>query len=930
MFIRERFDKFQDEISKSNINSLVSKADGLFIWAKTATEFILESGMDMAANIQVVLQPKGEDSDFEHPHAKLYELYREILKQYFTKKQSQQQCQLVLGLIISAYEPLTLETLARMLRHGSNMTYSVVKKVIDVLKAVLYLNDRKVYYHLSLAEFLSSEQCPSEFKIERTSQHQNLASICLKVLMTELKFNICNLQTSSIPNCKIQDLKHRIDQCISSPLQYSSQWWANHVENVEESNLIVQGVRDFTSNCQIIFWMECMSLMGKTNGIIPVARMIIKWAQKMKDMNVLTRMQELEKFTNAFSTALHESTPHLYISGCALLPSESLLRENMITHLNHTVKVTSSGHAVRWEKMLHVIQTKDQVNSVVYSPDGQYVAFGSNDMTVRIWNAQTGVQVGEPLKGHTDWVMSVAYSPDGQCVVSGSNDKTVRIWNVQTGVQVGEPLKGHTEWVMSVAYSPDGQYVVSSSDDMTPLKGHTDWVMSVAYSPDGQYVVSSSDDMTVRIWNAQTGVQVGEPLKGHTNPVWSVAYSPDGQYVVSGSTDKTVRIWNAQTGVQVGESMEDHTREVQSVVYSPDGQYVVSGSDDGTVRIWNAQTGVQVGEPLKGHTNPIWSVACSPDGQYVVSGSDDKTVRIWNAQTGVQVGEPLKGHTDWVMSVAYSPDGQCVVSSSDDMTVRIWNAQAGVQVGEPLKGHTNAVQSVAYSPDGQYVVSGSTDNTVRIWNAQTGVQVGEPLKGHTREVQSVAYSPDGQYVVSGSNDKTLRIWNAQTGVQVGEPLKGHTDIVLSVAYSPDGQYVVSGSDDKTVRIWNVQIGVQVGEPLKGHTDRVLSVAYSPDGQCVVSGSFDNSVRIWRIQSFLHNACNLQLPPGTSSGYIDDHGWLHSSNGLLILWLPPHLRGGFREKRQILTIPANTQNSAVFVNWSNFVHGTQWTHCWAST
>ncbi|KIK58572.1 hypothetical protein GYMLUDRAFT_141365, partial [Collybiopsis luxurians FD-317 M1] len=893
-FFRERFADLDDgEISKSDINNLISKADGLFIWANTAMEFI-ESGMDMATNIQVVLQQKGHESEIEHPHARLFDLYGEVLKQYFTNRQSQYQCQLIVGSIISAYEPLTMAALGTMLQIGSNVTYAVVKKVIDVLKAVLYLNDGKVYYHLSLAEFLISEQCPVEFKMKTALQHQNLAKVCMKVLTTELKFNMCNLETSSILNHEIRDLEKRIGQNISSQLQYSAQWWAHHVKNAEATDSIDNGLKEFTSSCQLIFWLECMSLIGKVNKIRVITSKIKKWAGERKDPNLMRGMQELEKFVNVFFVALNESTPHLYVSGCALLPSGSALRK--IIHCEQFVKVRRGGDGVTWEKILHVIDIEQRASSVAYSPDGQYVVSGSKDKTVRIWNAETGLQVGEPLKGHTQAVISVAYSPDGQYIVSGSWDMTVRIWNAETGQQVGEPLKGHIDEVTSVAYSPNGQYVLSGSKDKTvriwnaktglqvgePLKGHTQGVTSVAYTPDGQYVVSGSSDKTVRIWNAETGWQVGEPLKGHTQVVISVAYSPDGQYVLSGSKDKTVRIWNAETvayspdGQYVVSGSSDRTVRIwnaETVVYSPDGlyvvsgswdktvriwnaetvayssdgQYVVSGSSDKTVRIWNAETGWQVGEPLKGHTQAVIAVAYSPDGQYVVSGSWDKTLIIWNAETGLKVGEQLKGHTHVVTSVAYSLDGQYVVSGSFDKTVRIWNAETGQQVGEPLKGHTNEVTSVAYSPDGQYVVSGSSDRTVRIWNAETGLQVGEPLKGHTQAVMSMAYSPDGQYVLSGSWDKTVRIWSAETSQQVGEPLKGHTQAVISAAYSPDGQYVVSGSWDKTVRIWNTETGQQVGEPLKGHTQAVISVAYSPDGQYVVSGSSDRTVRIWNAE-----------------------------------------------------------------------------------
>ncbi|KLO09472.1 WD40 repeat-like protein, partial [Schizopora paradoxa] len=81
-------------------------------------------------------------------------------------------------------------------------------------------------------------------------------------------------------------------------------------------------------------------------------------------------------------------------------------------------------------------------------------------------------------------VASVAFSPDGKYIVSGSGDDTLRIWDADTGRAVGEPLEGHTDY---------------------PLKGHTDGVFAVAYSPDGNHIVSGSYDNTLRIWDPQLG-----------------------------------------------------------------------------------------------------------------------------------------------------------------------------------------------------------------------------------------------------------------------------------------------------------------------------------------------------------------------------------------------------------------------------------------
>jgi WD40 repeat protein len=227
--------------------------------------------------------------------------------------------------------------------------------------------------------------------------------------------------------------------------------------------------------------------------------------------------------------------------------------------------------------------------------------------------------------------------------------------------------------------------------------------------PDRPYVPEAESSLRIVLKHNNT------ILRGHTDAISSVSFSPDGKHIVSAAWDKTVRIWDAQTGRQVGQPLEGHTKLVNSAAFSPDGKRIVSASMDHTVRIWDAQTGRQIGQPLEGHTDAVNSAAFSPDGKHIVSASYDNTVRIWDAQTGRQIGQPLEGHTYWVNSAAFSPDGKRIVSASSDKTVRIWDAQTGRQIGQPLEGHTDMVFSAAFSPNGEHIVSASYDNTVRIW-----------------------------------------------------------------------------------------------------------------------------------------------------------------------------------------------------------------------
>ncbi|KAG6902503.1 hypothetical protein C0995_015695 [Termitomyces sp. Mi166 len=669
---------------------------------------------------------------------------------------------------------------------------------------------------------------------------EELVLACFKVMNIGLKFNICDLPTFFALNSEIKDLKNQVDKNISPQLQYACLALGYHM-----SMLTNPSNTSHSNN-------------ATTKGI---AKDMKKSTDKYRDMEII--LCDFMRFEKRFHEGYQLSAPQIYYSGLAFAPKRSQVLKLYGTHFCNSITVIGDLDN-EWPIIeTLVMQETSAIFCIAYSPNGTHIVSGSEDNTIKVWNAASGQQVREPFRGHTNFVHSVAYSPDGTHIVSGSQDMTIRVWIVESGQQVGEPLRGHTAAVSSVTYSSDGTRIVSGS-----------W------------------DMTIRVWDAALGQQVGEPFKGHTYSVYSVAYSPDGMYIVSGSYDETIRIWNVALGQQVGEPLRGHTVTVSSVAYSSDGTHIVSGSWDMTIRVWDAASGQQVGEPLKGHTYLVSSVAYSQDNTHIVSGSWDNTIRIWNAASSQQVGEPLRGHIGHVACVAYSPDGMHIASGSDDMTIRVWDARSGQQVGEPIRGHTYFISSVAYSPDGTHIVSGSYtpdgtqhivpglgDKTIRVWDA-SGQQSEKPFQGHTNSVFSVAYSPDGTHIVSGSDDNTIRVWDEASGQQVGNPLRGHTLSVTSVAYSPDGTHIVSGSMDGTIRVWDVASGQQVRGPLKGHSTSVHSIAYSSNGAYVVSECQDNNHEI-SDQTPRPSTLNL-------SSLHRNSDWLcieDATKKLHILWIP---------------------------------------------
>ena len=220
-----------------------------------------------------------------------------------------------------------------------------------------------------------------------------------------------------------------------------------------------------------------------------------------------------------------------------------------------------------------------------FSPDGRYLATGTNTGRVDIWDSRTGKSI-KTLQGHQKHVMAIAFSPDGKFITTGSTDASLKIWDLEQGACIR-----------------------TLTDHPTP-------VTSIHYSKDGTRIASANGDRQVRIWNSQTG-SVVKTMAHSEQLIHHLEFSPDGK-ILATSAENVITLWSVDTGEKLC-TFEGHSGFIWDFAFCSDGLSIASASQDKTVRLWDVATGDEVASFV--FQNPIRNVRFSRDATRIAIAS---------------------------------------------------------------------------------------------------------------------------------------------------------------------------------------------------------------------------------------------------------------------------------------------------------------------
>ena len=311
-------------------------------------------------------------------------------------------------------------------------------------------------------------------------------------------------------------------------------------------------------------------------------------------------------------------------------------------------------HAIPYQIIPIRINSKYSTCEALWSPDSNKIATCLYDVTtydnytnlVLIWNTRTGKN-NCFLTGHDKAVKSISWSPDGNHIASGSDDGSIRIWDIRTGIctQHITVATGPNSWLSEVRWSPDGTTIASCFSDgkiqlwetktglciRTIIAHPNKWINIISWSPNGSLLASGANDGILSIWDVKTGNCVLN-LNSPISLIYNICWSSDNTIIAVCSCNPDVRVWNVKTG-QCIRTLKVHTDQVTTMSLSPDGSSLATSCCDpttnaSTLYIWNMYTG-----------KCLYTLTCDdminalhwlPDGSSLTSCSKNNKIITWH------------------------------------------------------------------------------------------------------------------------------------------------------------------------------------------------------------------------------------------------------------------------------------------------------------
>lgn len=298
--------------------------------------------------------------------------------------------------------------------------------------------------------------------------------------------------------------------------------------------------------------------------------------------------------------------PHaqIVVNSVSIAPGGKLLAVGGSDHHIRLFDLQTDAEAVRFDASAFRPEKKAPgISRVVFAADGNALAAAGwhGDGGISVWNVADKSGGLLPVHGDLGGVTALGFTPDSKRLAFQGEKGLVTVRTLHGGEQV------HLH-----SAAPVG---------------------SLAISPNGQRIATAENDGRVRLWDATSGkhLRTIEAEQCTFSGAQAVAFSPDSKLLATaGMRDGAIRLWNTETGEEVGKLGGEKPEMIRSVDFSADGKYLAAADSEG-IRLYDRQAGKLV-RLLQADLYPRCPAVFSPDGKLLAAGGHDGTVHLWNLE----------------------------------------------------------------------------------------------------------------------------------------------------------------------------------------------------------------------------------------------------------------------------------------------------------
>lgn len=535
-----------------------------------------------------------------------------------------------------------------------------------------------------------------------------------------------------------------------------------------------------------------------------------------------------------------------------------------------------------------------------YLPDGRLLT-STPDGRVLVVRPDTGAVLTE-LVGHEHYVFDADFYAAGRQLATASTDMTVRIWDLDSGT---ERLRlEHQAQMLMVRHALDGQRVVAigtqhaeawlwdvgTGELIATLSGHKQPLTGIRVSPDGRWLITASMDESTRVWDARDGELVFV-IDAAGRPGWS----PAGRLLALGGKDGVTRIYDAHTGARVG-VLPAHPSGVTSAKWSPDGARLLTGASDGTVRVTDPAIAQVQSFDLCAAGVHDWDL--SEDQRWLAVATIDDTVCIrelrpsgisrsvaggghwvqwshigdrvaYGTNNGVstishtwRIGDddprPLLASDGTRTDLVFLEDDSAVVGISESYTVDVIDVPSGTLRSKLSTGHRILFVDMA----GGRALLWNHDHTTEVWDLSSERRLAR--SDHIdREGGAQILGPQGTWVAWET--ERGRVERIDLGASGESSTRWAVDLhasVVQLQVDPSGRWLAGSLNDSTVVLLDAETGethLEVPAP-----STIPWLRFSPGGERFVLWSPDGTLD---LRSTLDGTLLLRLGPGDAGAIV---------------------------------------------------------------